>query len=67
MNAACNKHGKHWGTVTPNPQYADRAVENGCKMLSFGSDVFCLRRGIEAMKTAFSRQFEADSASRSRQ
>jgi 2-dehydro-3-deoxyglucarate aldolase/4-hydroxy-2-oxoheptanedioate aldolase len=57
VNAACRKHGKHWGTVTPTTQYADRAVETGCKMLSFGSDVFCLRRGIEAMKAAFARQF----------
>ena len=57
VNAACKKHGKHWGTVTPNTQYADRAVEHGCKMLSFGSDVFCLRRGIEAMKSSFANQF----------
>jgi 2-dehydro-3-deoxyglucarate aldolase/4-hydroxy-2-oxoheptanedioate aldolase len=58
VNAACRKHGKHWGTVTPNTQYADKAIETGCKMLSFGSDVYCLRRGIEATKATFARQFE---------
>lgn len=57
VSAACKKHGKHWGTVTPNTQYADKAVEHGCKMLSFGSEVFCLRRGIEAMKVSFANQF----------
>jgi 2-dehydro-3-deoxyglucarate aldolase/4-hydroxy-2-oxoheptanedioate aldolase len=57
VNAACRKHGKHWGTVTPSPQYADRAIEHGVKMLSFGSDVFCLRRGIEAVKATFANQF----------
>jgi 2-dehydro-3-deoxyglucarate aldolase/4-hydroxy-2-oxoheptanedioate aldolase len=57
VSVACKKHGKHWGTVTPNTQYADKAVEHGCKMLSFGSDVFCLRRGIDAMKATFANQF----------
>jgi 2-dehydro-3-deoxyglucarate aldolase/4-hydroxy-2-oxoheptanedioate aldolase len=57
VNAACRKHGKHWGTVTPNTQYADKAVATGCKVLSFGSDVFCLRRGIEAVKSTFVNQF----------
>jgi 2-dehydro-3-deoxyglucarate aldolase/4-hydroxy-2-oxoheptanedioate aldolase len=57
VNAACRKHGKHWGTVTPNTQYADRSMDNGCKMLSLGGDVFCLRRGIEAVKATFARQF----------
>jgi 2-dehydro-3-deoxyglucarate aldolase/4-hydroxy-2-oxoheptanedioate aldolase len=58
VQAACQKHGKHCGTVTPTTGYADRAAENGCRMLSFGSDVFCLRKGIEAVKQMFGNHFQ---------
>jgi 2-dehydro-3-deoxyglucarate aldolase/4-hydroxy-2-oxoheptanedioate aldolase len=51
--AACRKFGKPWGAVTPDPKFAQRALENGCRMPSIGSDVLCLRRGIEAMQSAF--------------
>lgn len=55
--AACRNHGKAWGAVTPNPEFADRAIENGCLMPTFGNDVLTLRRGIDAQKTAFGKHF----------
>ena len=54
---ACRKHGKAWGAVTPDSEFADRAVESGCQMPTFGSDLLALRRGIEALKTAFGNHF----------
>ncbi|MDP7017886.1 MAG: aldolase/citrate lyase family protein [Pirellulaceae bacterium] len=57
--AACQKHGKNWGAVTPDPKFAERAVELGCRMPTMGNDVLALRRGIEALKKAFQAQFPA--------
>jgi 4-hydroxy-2-oxoheptanedioate aldolase len=51
--AACKSHGKHWGCVAPDPRFADRAIELGCRMVTTGSDVFALRKGVEAVKTMF--------------
>jgi 4-hydroxy-2-oxoheptanedioate aldolase len=50
---ACRKHGKAWGAVVPTPRFAERAIENGCRMPTVGNDPLALRRGIEAMKSAF--------------
>ena len=55
---ACAKHGKHWGAVVPDPDFADKAVEMGCRMPTMGNDVITLRRGVEAIKSAFASQFE---------
>lgn len=55
--AACRKHGKAWGIVPAGPKHADRCVELGCRMLTFGSDVMALRLGVQAVKTLFSSQF----------
>ena len=57
--AACRKHGKHWGTVTADPAFADRGVEMGCQMLSFAGDVLAMRLGIAALKTAYQKTVEA--------
>ena len=54
---ACRRHGKHWGIVPANPAHAERCVEMGCRMLSLGSDIACMKRGIEATKTAFASSF----------
>ena len=51
--AACRNHGKTWGAVTPDPEFADRAVANGCRMPTLGNDVHIMRRGIEAFQTSF--------------
>jgi len=45
--------------VAPNPGFASRAVENGCRMPTMGNDVVTLRRGIEAIRAAFSDVFDA--------
>ncbi len=55
---ACEKHGKHWGAVVPDPEFADKAVEMGCRMPTMGNDVITLRRGVDAIKSAFASQFE---------
>ena len=55
--AACQKHGKGWGCVTPDPKFAQRAVEHGCRMPTIGNDPITLKRGIEALKSAYSAIF----------
>jgi 4-hydroxy-2-oxoheptanedioate aldolase len=57
--AACRKHGKNWGIVPPDPSLAERAVELGCRMLTMGNDVMCLRRGIQAVKESYGKRFQA--------
>jgi len=54
---ACKQAGKAWGIVPASPSYADRCVEKGCRMLTFGSDVMALRLGIDAVKKMFGSQF----------
>ncbi len=54
---ACHNHGITWGCVAPDPKFADRAVENGCRMPTLGNDVLILRRGIEKFHEAFASQF----------
>lgn len=54
---ACAKHGKHWGAVVPDPAFAERALELGCRMPTVGNDILALRRGIEALKQAFAAPF----------
>jgi len=53
VNAACQKHGKAWGTVPPSPAFASRAVENGCRMLTIASELHALRLGIDALKQMY--------------
>jgi 2-dehydro-3-deoxyglucarate aldolase/4-hydroxy-2-oxoheptanedioate aldolase len=55
--AACRKHGKAWGIVPAGPSHADRCVEKGCRMLSFGSDVMAMRLGVDAVKTMYAGHF----------
>ena len=54
---ACRNQGKTWGCVAPDPQFADRAVDMGCRMPTIGNDAKILRRGIESMQKAFENQF----------
>jgi 2-dehydro-3-deoxyglucarate aldolase/4-hydroxy-2-oxoheptanedioate aldolase len=53
VQAACRKHGKAWGTVPPSPDWATRAVEKGCRMLTIGSELHALRVGIDALKQMY--------------
>jgi 4-hydroxy-2-oxoheptanedioate aldolase len=54
---ACRRHGKAWGCVAPDAAFADRAVELGCQMPTFGNEIGVLRRGIDAMKVTFEKHF----------
>jgi 4-hydroxy-2-oxoheptanedioate aldolase len=55
--AACKKHKKNWGTIAVNAKFADRAYNLGCRMLSFGTDIVMMRRGLEATRTSFEEMF----------
>ena len=55
--AACRKHGKHWGTVAATPEFGERALELGCRMISPTFDVAALRRGIDDVKRAHTKLF----------
>lgn len=57
VGEACRRHGKSWGCVAPDPKFAERAIETGCRMLTLGNDVLVIRRGVEAFKTAFAARF----------
>ena len=57
VDTACKKHGKHWGCVAPTPEFADRALELGCKMPTMGNEVNVLRRGIAKVHSEFAGQF----------
>lgn len=54
---ACSRHGKHWGAVATDRKFADRAVENGCRMLTIGNGMRTLRQGIESLKIEFAEHF----------
>jgi len=50
ISAACRKYGKTWGTVPAGPEYAQRCVEKGCRMLTLANETLAVRRGVEALK-----------------
>ena len=50
---ACKHAGIAWGAVVPNPEFAARAIGNGCRMPTVGNDVIAMRRGIADMQNAF--------------
>ena len=56
---ACKAHGKAWGIVPAGVAYADRCTEKGCRMITFGSDVAAMRRGVQALKTMYATQFKS--------
>ena len=57
VESACQKHGKHWGCVAPDPAFAAKAIEHGCKMPTVGNDVVVMRRGIAALQQNFDAVF----------
>lgn len=54
---ACRRHGKHWGIVPFDPACADRCVEKGCRMLTFGNDLAAMRLGIKSLKETYKKYF----------
>ena len=55
--AACHRHGKAWGAVVPDAEFAGRAAELGCRMPTVGNEILALRRGIDTLQKAFSNCF----------
>ncbi len=53
VSRACHDNGIAWGAVVPDPEFARRAIEQGCRMPTFGNDPTILRRGFETMRSAF--------------
>ena len=53
VSAACARHGKPWGTVPAGPQYAERCVEKGCRMLTLANETLAVRRGVDALKQGY--------------
>ncbi len=50
ISAACERHGKSWGTVPAGPDYAAKCVEQGCRMLTLANETLALRRGVETLQ-----------------
>ncbi len=57
ISKACAAQGKTWGCVAPDAKFAQRAEELGCRMLTMGNDTLMMRRGVDALKAAFEKQF----------
>ena len=51
--AAAKRHGKAWGAVVLDPQFAIRAIELGCRMPTIGTDALALRFGIDTLQKTF--------------
>lgn len=50
---SCRRQGKPWGVLPPDPKYAARCIERGCKMLSIASDCRILNAGIQHYKDLY--------------
>ena len=50
---ACRRHGKHWGAVTPTPDYAALLIEKGCTLVSAVNEVKLIAAGLDAMRESF--------------
>jgi 2-dehydro-3-deoxyglucarate aldolase/4-hydroxy-2-oxoheptanedioate aldolase len=46
-----------WAILPPNPAYARRCVELGCRMLSLGLDTWVVQRGLKAFQTEYAEFF----------
>jgi len=51
--AACNRHGTHWGTLCPDPQFAAKAAEHDCRLFSIGNDITALKHGVAHINASF--------------
>lgn len=57
---AAKKHRIPWAILPPNPGYAQRCVELGCRMLSLGIDVWAVQRGLAAFRNEYARFFSSE-------
>jgi 2-dehydro-3-deoxyglucarate aldolase/4-hydroxy-2-oxoheptanedioate aldolase len=54
---ATRNHGIHWAILPPDPNYARRCVEMGCRMLSLGLDVWAVQKGLRAFQKEYAEFF----------
>jgi 2-keto-3-deoxy-L-rhamnonate aldolase RhmA len=54
---AAAARGIRWAILPPNPAYAQRCVNLGCRMLSLGLDVWAVQRGLQAFQKEYAAQF----------
>ena len=54
---AAKRNGIHWAILPPNPAYAQRCVEMGCRMLSLGIDTVAVLRGLKAYQAEYGGYF----------
>jgi 2-dehydro-3-deoxyglucarate aldolase/4-hydroxy-2-oxoheptanedioate aldolase len=47
----------NWAILPQSPAVARRCVDMGCRMLSFGMDVWAVRRGIQVFRTDYAEYF----------
>lgn len=55
--AACERHGKHWGAVTPTPEYASLLAAKGCTLITPTNDVKLVTAGLGAVREKFPELF----------
>jgi 4-hydroxy-2-oxoheptanedioate aldolase len=51
--AAARSAGIHWAILPRDPDYAQRCVARGCRMLSIGLDVWALQRGLKGVEADY--------------
>src|SRR5207253_5723765 len=54
---AAKSHGIHWAILPPDPDYARRCVQLGCRMLSLGLDVGAVQKGLKAFQQEYAEFF----------
>ena len=54
---ATKSQGIHWAILPPDPSYARRCVELGCRMLSLGLDVWAVQKGLKAFQQEYAEFF----------
>lgn len=60
IQRACQRHGKHWGTVTVSPEFTARAIDHGCRLLVTAGDIGCLKIGIDQMVSDYPALFASN-------
>lgn len=53
INAACEKHGKHWGTPCFGPDHARELLARGARVLPVGSDLGMLRKWLDGVQADY--------------
>jgi 4-hydroxy-2-oxoheptanedioate aldolase len=54
---AAKSHKIHWAILPPDPSYARRCVDLGCRMLSIGLDVWAIQKGLKAFQQDYAEFF----------